>query len=681
MKEMMEKLEGMQLAMAHWTMYEDALAYGGHRKYQERARLCEDFYLGGGRQWREMDILALDERPWLEENLIFPSVNAVLGLQTQSRMDIAYKPRQGGTQKLSDALTKVAMFTFDENRFPWAESQVFSDGLIQQRGYYDIRIDFSSNFFGEIRIVPLDPLFVIPDPYASAYDPDEWNDVIIAKWMDLDSVREVYGDEAWKEVMEHASYSTESAWFEGDRNTFGDIDRYGGGYWTDHCRNRHVKILERQYRVFGRRMFFVNEAGDYLPVPDDTEMKELKRMARESGMELVERTVKRIRWTVSTQHVVLRDDWSPYDHFTVVPYFPYFRRGVTVGMVDNMIKTQEMLNKVFSQIMHVVNTTANSGWMTEEGSLRNMDEEEFKEKGAGTGLHIVYGKGTTPPVKIQSNPIPTGLDNLVKTGVDLMRLISGVSETFLGGKSNEVSRVAIQSKIQQTAVQLAVPIDNLFRTRNMIGERMLELIQKFYTNPRTFLIMTPEENEPNEELAINQPDEETGKFFNDVTVGKYSVVVADVPTQITFQQAQMALAIEMRKYGVNISDKEMVLMSSLSRKKEIVAEITGGQPSPEQVKISKLQLEQLEATVAKLKAEGDNRAADSLRKLMVVAKEIKENPGLSNFIDKLHEMRESADEETENQLGPDLGSQDMAETDFGLPEDRAVGSGQIGAFQ
>lgn len=649
MKNLAEKLEGHQLAMSHWSMYEDALTRGGHCRYQERAKLCEDFYLGAGRQWNESDIeqMQRDLRPWLEENLIFPTVNSVLGLQSQSRMDIAFKPRQGGKQEISDALTKVAMFTFDQNKFPWVESQAFADGLIQGRGYYDIRVDFTENFFGEIVIRALDPLFVIPDQYASSYDPDEWNDVMVATWISLDSIRELYGDEAHREIMDTADWSSEYSWDEQDRNTFGDIDRYGSGYFTDHCRNKHIKVIERQYRVLQNRHFFVTEIGDYLPAPDGLELKELKRMAKGSGYDLVERTVKRVRWTVSTQHVVLRDDWSPYDHFTIVPYFPYFRRGITVGMVENLIKTQEMLNKVFSQILHVVNTTANSGWMTAENSLVNMDEDDLAESGAQTGLHIVYRPEFPEPKKIQPNQIPTGLDNLVKTGVELMRLISGVSETFQGGKSNEISGIAIQSKVQQTAVQLAIPIDNLFRTRNMLGERMLKLIQQFYTNPRTFLIITPEENEPNQELSINGEDPETGNFFNDVTTGKYSVVVADVPTQITFQQAQLALALEMRKFGVNIPDEEMILMSSLSRKKEIVEKMTGGTPDPAQQKAAMLQLEQLEAVVAKLRAEGDNKSADYLRKLSVVAKDIKENPGLSNFIDKLHEMRQDREDEVE----------------------------------
>ena len=57
-------------------------------------------------------------------------------------------------------------------------------------------------------------------------------------------------------------------------------------------------------------------------------------------------------------NVVLHDDWSPYKHFTVVPYFPVFVHGHTLGMVENLLDPQEILNKVSSQELHIVNTTA-----------------------------------------------------------------------------------------------------------------------------------------------------------------------------------------------------------------------------------------------------------------------------------------------------------------------------------
>ena len=53
----------------------------------------------------------------------------------------------------------------------------------------------------------------------------------------------------------------------------------------------------------------------------------------------------------------------------MVPYFAYFRRGRTGGMVDDAIGPQEIVNKAMSQIIHILSSSANGGWITEQGSI------------------------------------------------------------------------------------------------------------------------------------------------------------------------------------------------------------------------------------------------------------------------------------------------------------------------
>ncbi|MBT8448857.1 MAG: genomic island protein, partial [Gammaproteobacteria bacterium] len=339
-----------QLARAQWDRYTTAMSRG-HTNYQIQAKKNEDFYFGGGYQWDEDVKQALEAigKPWLEENIIFPTVNTVLGYQTQSRMDIAYKPREIGDQETSDILTKLTMFVVDQNRFPWLESQVFADGLIQQRGYFDVRMDFDENINGDISIRSLDPLDVIPDPDAKSYDPKDWSDVTVSNWVPLDDIKTQYGLAAWRKVAKHIENSGDPD-FGGDelgveRNKFADEGSYNS-YYTDSAGQEHVRLLERQwYKLTNREFFYDLESGDLNPVPDGLTAKEKNKIAKDNEYEIVKRTVRRVRWTVSTKDVVLHDAWSPYEFFTVVPFFPYFRRGRTTGMVDNLIKTQEMLNK------------------------------------------------------------------------------------------------------------------------------------------------------------------------------------------------------------------------------------------------------------------------------------------------------------------------------------------------
>ena len=76
----------------------------------------------------------------------------------------------------------------DSNKLEWLESQVFADGLIQDRGWFDVRIDFDDHINGEVRVTTKDPLDIIIDPDAKEYDPKTWNEIFETKWMSLDDM-------------------------------------------------------------------------------------------------------------------------------------------------------------------------------------------------------------------------------------------------------------------------------------------------------------------------------------------------------------------------------------------------------------------------------------------------------------------------------------------------------------
>ena len=128
----------------------------------------------------------------------------------------------------------------------------------------------------------------------------------------------------------------------------------------------------RRYRIIDRQQW-VYELTKCLVYPMSGDVVMMDTLAEDSiadalrpGAVEAKRMRRRIKWTASTWSKVLHDDYSPYDHFTVVPYFGYFRRGKTRGMVDNAIGPQEVINKAVSQFVHILNSSANGGWLVEE---------------------------------------------------------------------------------------------------------------------------------------------------------------------------------------------------------------------------------------------------------------------------------------------------------------------------
>ncbi len=610
------------ISSTQWDRYTRARD-NGHVDYVDLAKKCDAYYQG--EQWDSSDIAALDAegRPALTINTILPTINTVLGEQVNRRADIRFKPRRGAEQETADTLTKLFSQIADNNKLDWVEQQVFTDGLIMDgRGYFDVRIDFSDNMQGEVRITAKDPLDIILDPDAKEYDSTTWNEVFETKWMTLDEIEELYGKEQADKLLFIAengqTYGRDSVeYYETRYGDTDDTDDYIGtsttGYGDEYRSVKALRVIERQYKKLHRIDCFVDKQnGDMRPVPENWSAAKTKKFAKQYDLDLYSKMKKRVRWTVTCDKVVLFDDWSPYDEFTIVPYFAYFRRGRPFGMVRNLLSPQEQLNKVASQELHIVNTTANSGWLVESGSLTSMQVEDLEEHGAETGLVLEYNRGSTPPGKIQPNQIPTGLDRISLKAANNIKEISGINDSMLGTDSAEVSGVAIQAKQNRGIVMIQVPLDNLKKTRLYLAEKVLNMMQQYYTEERVIMIANGEASddmEQNEMMVINQ--QVGDQIINDITIGEYDVVVNTTPARDSFDEVQFAEALNLRQVGVAIPDDAIVQYSNLNDKTELARRIrtlTGQEPpSPEQQQLLQIQqqfqFQQLQLEIAKLEAE------------------------------------------------------------------------------
>ena len=618
-KEKLSKAQQHELARKQWAAYTRARD-NGHQDYVEIARKCDAFYRG--QQWDHGDVSALDDqgRPALTINTILPTINAVLGEQSTRRMDVNFKPRGRGQQEIADVLDRLFMQISDNNKLQWTESQVFADGLIQDRGWFDVRIDFDDHIQGEVRITAKDPLDILIDPDAKEYDPRTWNEVFETRWMSLDEIEETYGqkkaDQLRVAVEQGSVLGTDSV--EHEENRYGDTTtgvEYNQGNTTNPEENRSlrsVRVVERQYYKLKECMYYVDTVtGDMREIPYVWSKRKRESFADEFGLEILTKLVRKVRWTTTADLVVLNDTWSPYDHFTLVPYFPYWRRGKPFGMVRNLISPQEQLNKISSQELHIVNTTANSGWIVETGSLQGMTADDLEEHGAETGLVLEFNRGSSPPAKIPPNQIPTGLDRIAMKAANNIKTISGISDAMLGTDSPEVSGIAIQAKQNRGAMMIQVPLDNLTKTRQYLAEKVLNLVQIYYTEER--LIQITDEQDPQKQrqpMRINEMTPE-GMIINDLTLGEYDVVIGTAPSRDTFEEIQFAEAIALRQAGVPIPDDMIVEYSHLARKGDIAERIRAMQgtnpPTEEQQQIQQFQAEAAikatELEIAKLEAE------------------------------------------------------------------------------
>jgi hypothetical protein len=614
------------------------------REWARTAVTCVEFI--ENKQWDPKDKQALEAegRPALTFNKISPLFRLVSGYQQQNRYDIKYLPGSDAlsTQDVADVLNHVAKQVTTANKLKWTESDVFRDGLGTGRGFMDVRLDFTKNLLGEISISDVDPFSVYPDAEAQSYGTDKWNHVTTARWMSLDDIYISYGKAGEKALSPYSQGGANmpslavGAPMEDDERpqTFFALAKFFDGFeggiaigtqqfglmdFIDKTR-KMFRVLDQQHYVLTRGKYLVNlDTGEKRDIPEEWDKDKIESVLAWAAspvdtegqpkdtynVAIMTPITRRVRWTTVAGDVILYDDWSPYRSFTIIPFFAYFRRGKTMGMVEDLIDAQREINKRRSAELHIVGTTANSGWMYHEEALDVEEQENLKDYGSAPGVHVKW-KGSNKPERIQPAAPPMAMERLEKAATADLKEISGINESALGSIDRVQSGRAIEARQRQAVIAIQCYVDNFARSREMLGEKILEIVQDYYTEER--IIRTQGDDGQDVTVKINHKDA-ADQILNNITVGSYMVAIDEVPMSATFLAGQFEEAMDMKEKGIPIPDDILVDLSSMPRKREIKQRLKDASqaPSPE---MQKAQAEgQVKIAIAKIQAEANIEAA------------------------------------------------------------------------
>lgn len=151
-------------------------------------------------------------------------------------------------------------------------------------------------------------------------------------------------------------------------------------------------------------------------------------------------------------------------------------------------------------------------------------------------------------------------------------------------------------------------------TRRLVAEKILELVQDFYTEERVIHVTYDHDpRKPEEQVQINAVNA-AGEIVNDVTRGSYDVVITTLPVRDNFDEGQFADLMDMRLNGIAIPDPIIIRHSNLAERDSIADEVQkllgAAEPTPEEVQIMQMQqqlaIETTKAELAKLQAQSEN---------------------------------------------------------------------------
>jgi hypothetical protein len=580
-----------------------ARAAAPHEVWATGATTATEFLEGKQFSDEERAKLTREGRPIVEKNNIAPIFRVLMGYQRQNRYELKYMPGNdgSGTQDIAEAITATAKQISERNQQDWIDSQVFQDGLTTGRGFWDARLDFTNNALGEVKLNCKDPFSILIDPEADSYDPNNseggWQFFTETKWMSPVDVFLLYNHDAYEKIVDYGTrgmpavatdYAYDGQFHTAPERYFGlDYflnDRYSHniGMYTspfNHINQyrKLVRVLDTQHRKLKKVKYFYDlETGGEAVIPDVFTNEQIARIVQWVRMNNIPLDIrqgykKMVRWTVTAGNRVLWDKWSPYgERMTLTAFFPYFRRGKTRGMIDDLIDPQREINKRASAMLHVIMTTANSGWMWEEGAMTEDEERKLEMWGSRPGIHVKYREGFNAPQKIEPSAPPTSFQKIIMDSKEDLKFISGVNDSAMGNLDRVQSGRAIQARQRQTVLGAETYFDNFSRSRELLGRQYLYLIQNFYNEPR--IVRAQAGRDADQELQINARNA-AGEIMNNVSIGNYEVAIEEAPVSATFMQGQFQELLELMQQGVPIPWDVAIELSTMPNKEEIIRRI------------------------------------------------------------------------------------------------------------
>ena len=344
-------------------------ASAAHEKWALRARENTEFL--EGKQWTDEQLakLAAEGRPALTFNKIAPLWRLVVGYHANNATDIRFLPGHdgSGTEQVADVLTRLIKQITESNDLDDVDREVFADGLTTGRGWWRQTLSFDQNDFGEIVVRSGDPFSVYVDPEADTYDlTKSANYIQTTRWASYEEIRWTFGKDVADMVRPFTAgqvwngfpslFSTPAGEVSAERTFAEDEDSYLGSvsdfrtlfheHFIDPAR-KNIRILETEYTITEMRAHFIDlETGDHQVIPDHwdrTKVEKVMAYARDQGnpLAVARRPHQRVRWVVMVGDLIVHDDWSPYETFSYIGYFPYFRRGKTRGMIDDLLDPRD----------------------------------------------------------------------------------------------------------------------------------------------------------------------------------------------------------------------------------------------------------------------------------------------------------------------------------------------------
>jgi len=478
------------------------------------------YYLGD--QWNEKEKQKLFEegRNALVFNYIRRNINLLSGYQRKHRLSSVVVPMESSDQLEADQRTQLLLYALNYGNGYKAISETFGGALKTGFNLLNIWMDYRDDpVNGDIKFGRTPYSGFITDPYFTQLDFSDCSYVIKRKYLSMQQAMSLLPGQE-KDIKSLA----QQGWSRDDKFTWLPYQRQPNG---------EEFVAYNEYYKQGWEMtpmLVDEETGEYTEWNgDDAGLRFF--LSQYPQLKVVKKPKKYIECHIIVNDQLMRTERNQFglNEYPFVPMVGIFEPESdswalkVQSLVRCQIDPQKEANKRRSQMIDVLDSSINSGWLAKKSSVINPRSLYQTSQGK-----VIWKEEDTQPgdiEKIQPAQIPQGMFELQKQFDQDIMNIAGVNDAAFGmTENNQESGLMMMLRQGASIINLQDLFDNLRFAQAEISKKALKLIQTW----------KPEKIE----RIINQKP--SPKFYEKDSL-KYDIsvqegVLTDTQKQIYFRQ-------------------------------------------------------------------------------------------------------------------------------------------------
>lgn len=560
--------------------------------WRKEAKECYDFEAGRQYDAESQEVLKSQNRPIVTFNKTKKFIKSICGLEVNNRQMTTYLPRDVrnpgevlANELLTNASDWMAQGT-DANR---QQSRAFRDTAICGMGWTSGEISYDDDPMGKYVEERCNPLEMGWDCNARDENLSDSKRRWRMKEMSLAEARalipgvtDVKGldaadlDAAWASDMGSEA--------EAETKTKTEKERREENLEAD--TKRRVKILQIQW---WEHESYVKTVDPETQQPVDMAADEFERVNAEFqamyGLPIPAAYLRRKVWKQAfVGGKVLKVGPCPRrDGFTFhcITGDPDDMKGVWRGVVSVLKDPQQWANKFFSQLMHILNTTAKGGILAEADAFADINQALATY--ARTDAITITNPGAIQKGKIMAKPggaLNGGVLQLLQISDSMFAETTGMNTELMGMADRQQPGVLEAQRKQAAMTILATLFDSLSAFRREVGAMRLTFIQDYLADGRL--------------IRVHGDDGiQAMPLIKDQTLGAYDVIVDDAPSSTNMKEKAWSALMTLLPTVQNMLTPQVVVMlldyvpNLPSRLVEELKKIASEPPPPEQAEAQK----------------------------------------------------------------------------------------------